>query len=49
MNDVCLEATAEIEEACSMAKKYTKAESVKQANAPSTANTNSGDCDEEAG
>ena len=33
LKDVCLEATAEIEEACSVANKNTKAEYVKQANA----------------
>ena len=33
LKDVCLEATAELQEACSVAKKNTKAESVKQANA----------------
>ena len=33
LKDVCLEATAELEEACSVANKNTKAESVKQANA----------------
>ena len=33
LKGVCLEATAEVEEACSAAKKNTKAESVKQANA----------------
>ena len=33
LKDVCLEATAEIEEACSVANKNTRAESVKQANA----------------
>ena len=33
LKDVCLEATSEVEEACSEAIKSTKAESVKQANA----------------
>ena len=33
LKDACLEATAKIEEACSVANKYTKTESVKQANA----------------
>ena len=33
LKDVCLEATAELEEACSVANKNTKAEYVKQANA----------------
>ena len=33
LKDMCLETTAEIEEACSVANKNTKAESVKQANA----------------
>ena len=33
LKDVCLEATAEIEEACSVTNKNTKAESVKQDNA----------------